>query len=145
MVVLVEPAAGTPELSAAHQTQEAQELKQPVVLVVSRQVTAFRALQAANILVVILAMNQAVAEVATSAEVAAEITAVAVAVQATSIRALSLTLSHRRERSMFRPHQQVSSTLFLMTAMETPVAPHQTIVNSRLLAAREALNQILQG
>jgi hypothetical protein len=144
MVAKVVQAVVTPVLQVAHQTLVLAAHKL-LAAPVAFQSTAFRALQAANILVVILAMNQAVAVVATSAEVAAEITAVAVAVQATSIRALSLTLSHRRERSMFRPHQQVSSTLFLMTAMETQVAPHQTIVNLQSQVDREALNQILQG
>jgi hypothetical protein len=67
------------------------------VLVVSQQVTAFPALQAVNILVVILAMNQAVAAVVITAAVVVEITAVVAAAQVSLTRALSLTTSHLPE------------------------------------------------
>jgi hypothetical protein len=85
-------------LSAALQTQEAQEHKARAVLVVSPQVTAFQALQAVNILVEIHEMNLAAVAAVTSAAAAVEITAAAVVAQATSIHEQLPARRHRQER-----------------------------------------------
>jgi hypothetical protein len=90
-------------------------------------------------------MNPEAVVVVTSAVAAAEITAAAVEVLATSTLALLLAHRLRQDLQLRRELRSVSPTSFPMTAMEIPVAPCQTIVNLQLLAARETLNQILQG
>jgi hypothetical protein len=90
-------------------------------------------------------MNPAAVVVVITAAAAAEITVAVAEVLATSTLAPSPTRRLRQDLQMRREHRSVSSTLFLMTAMETPVAPRQAIVNSLLQVDRETLNQILQG
>ena len=86
----------TPVLQVAHQTLAQAEHKL-LAAPVAFQSTAFRALQEPNTQVVILAMNPAAVVVATSAVVAAEITAVAVVAQATSIHEQLPAHRHRQE------------------------------------------------
>jgi hypothetical protein len=144
MVAKVVQVVVTPVLQVEHQTLVLAEHKLLAARVAFPS-TVFRALQEPNTQVEILATNLAAAVVVTSAAVVVAITVVAVAVQAISTRAPSLTLSHRQERSMFLRHQQVSSTLFHITAMEIPAAQRRTIVNSLLQVDLETLNQIPQG
>jgi hypothetical protein len=98
MVAKVAQVVDTPELSAALQTQEAQEHKARVVPVVFRQVTAFPALPVVNILVEIHEMNLVAAAAVTSVAAAVEITAAAVVAQATSIHEQLPARRHRQER-----------------------------------------------
>jgi hypothetical protein len=119
-------------------------LKQPVELV-DFQSTVSQDWQEVSTPAEMVEMNPVAAVVVTSAVAAAETTAAVVEVLATSTLALLLARRLRQDLQMHRELRSVSPTSFPMTAMEIPVAPRQAIVNLQLLAARETLNQILQG
>jgi hypothetical protein len=90
-------------------------------------------------------MNPVAVVVVTSAVAVVEITVAVVEVLATLTLAPLPVRRLRQDLQLCREHRSVSPTSFPMTAMEIPVAPRLAIVNLQLLAARETLNQILQG